>query len=244
MTTLDSMTRPEFAVVVRGYDRAQVDDYLARLHEWLTDSETRRSAAEEARNAARRELSEVRARLAMIEERSGAATPESMAAFGERLGQILQEAITAADELRSRAKAEAESQRAALAEERKAMQARNRAEADRLIEQARRKEEEINAHIADLGAKRAGALGELSRLQQHLADLLSGPEPLPVTRGGPAGTSGGAEDEGPGRAAPQQRREVGAPATSPTLVQPAQPSGGAQRPASPGTDQKVAARPS
>jgi DivIVA domain-containing protein len=43
--------RPQFAVVVRGYDRHQVDDYVARLLEYLDEAEQRARAAEQTSGA-------------------------------------------------------------------------------------------------------------------------------------------------------------------------------------------------
>ena len=37
---------PQFATVMRGYDRGQVDDYVARLNDFLADAEARAQRAE------------------------------------------------------------------------------------------------------------------------------------------------------------------------------------------------------
>ena len=48
--------RPQFAVVVRGYDRHQVDDYVTRLLEDLGEAEQRARAAEQPTGASGRAL--------------------------------------------------------------------------------------------------------------------------------------------------------------------------------------------
>ena len=45
----DHITRPDFGISVRGYERAQVDAYFGRVVEWLADAENRATAAERAR---------------------------------------------------------------------------------------------------------------------------------------------------------------------------------------------------
>ncbi|HVX22553.1 MAG TPA: hypothetical protein VHB02_14495 [Acidimicrobiales bacterium] len=166
---------PEFAVAVRGYDRAQVDDYLAHLHQWLADSEARATAAEEAAGAANRELAVLRRRVQQLEERSEAPVPRSMAAFGERIGTLLEAAVEAADRLRAEADSEAKAARGAFAAEREAVLARARAEAEQLLEHARGQQQAIGRQIDQLDAKRSKALAELARVRQHLSDLLDAP---------------------------------------------------------------------
>src|SRR6185437_7153933 len=73
------------------------------------------------------------------------------------------------------ADSEARAARGAFATEREAVLARARAEADQLIDQARRQEQDIHRQIDELDAKRSKALAELSRVRQHLTDLLDAP---------------------------------------------------------------------
>lgn len=193
MSTPDPTSRPEFAVAVRGYDRAQVDDYLDRLHRWLADADARTATAEAVRDAPARDLSALRDRLASAEQRAGAPTPESMSAFGERIGQLLQGAVDAAEELRARAVAETDEQRRALAAERERVLAQARAEAEQVLDRARRREQQIADNIAKLATKRSAALGELGRLQQHLAALIGDPNPLAAAELGHADGSGHAD---------------------------------------------------
>ena len=45
-TELTPETTPEFSVTVRGYDRAQVDEYIDWIREWLGNATSRMKAAE------------------------------------------------------------------------------------------------------------------------------------------------------------------------------------------------------
>ena len=82
---------PEFSHALRGYDRVQVDEYLAGFREYVIQVEDRAVAAETALVECRREL----------------ASPGS-GGISERLAAILQLANEEADEIRARVKAEGE----------------------------------------------------------------------------------------------------------------------------------------
>jgi DivIVA domain-containing protein len=166
--------QPAFAMVLRGYDRDQVDEYVHRLDAWLRDWRQRAAAAEAAASQAsqhaaglRQEAADLRRQVVLLEEKGLAATPESMDGFGARVGGILRAALEAAEATRSEAEAEAERLRAEatqLAEEARrqsedlrtmaaarveeesvAVLERVRAEADRMLDQAQRRSQELVA---------------------------------------------------------------------------------------------------
>src|SRR4051812_25195073 len=82
---------PEFSFSLRGYDRVQVDEYVAELLDYAIQAEERAVTAESALGECRREL----------------ASPGS-AGISERLAAILQLANEEADQIRARAQAEGE----------------------------------------------------------------------------------------------------------------------------------------
>lgn len=93
-----------FAVVLRGYDRSQVDTRLAdldhRIHEEIRRAET-----------AERALSDARAQVRRLQEQVAAAPSDRRAedaGFGHRVERVLQAAEQEATELRERATAEAD----------------------------------------------------------------------------------------------------------------------------------------
>src|SRR4051812_49107846 len=94
---------PEFSFSLRGYDRVQVDEYVAELLAYVIEVEERAATAESALIECRREL----------------ASPGS-AGISERLAAILALANEEADQIRVRAQAEgaAMTQQAASAAER------------------------------------------------------------------------------------------------------------------------------
>ena len=96
-----SSTPPAFSTSLRGYDRTQVDDHLARvqaenaaMHRDLAESETRRQRAEQQAAAAERELRASRANPAPAK-----AAPED--SFGFRAEKILRLAEQEAAEIRA-----------------------------------------------------------------------------------------------------------------------------------------------
>src|SRR5579864_7620926 len=79
MPKQDTEGPKKFDVVFRGYARDPVDEYVARLHEWLLDSEARADNAVQA----------------------------AAAAVGERVNDILRAALEAGEQARQSADKEA-----------------------------------------------------------------------------------------------------------------------------------------
>ena len=80
----DHPEQPRFATSMRGYDKLQVDDYVERLHDIVTDAEERARLAESELEFSRH------------------------ATVGPRVSQILDLAVEEAKELRERVDAEVE----------------------------------------------------------------------------------------------------------------------------------------
>ena len=92
---------PDFSHALRGYDRAQVDEYLASYTEYSVQVEERARKAETALAQCRREL---------------ASSPGTVG-ISERLASILQLANEEAEEIRERARTESEATTLAAATE-------------------------------------------------------------------------------------------------------------------------------
>lgn len=119
-----------FAVVLRGYDRGQVDTRLADLDHRIHSEIRRAEAAEHA-------LETARAQMRRLQAQADAATSERRSddpGFGRSVERVLQAAEQEAAELRERAGAEADRVRADA-----------RAEADRIREQANAEAEQTVA---------------------------------------------------------------------------------------------------
>ena len=98
---------PQFAVTVRGYDRAQVDDYVDTLRNWHGNATARMQAAETEAAQLREQVVRLRQRVADLEQQTGQEPPRTITALGDRVTRILQLAEEAAAETRSEAESEA-----------------------------------------------------------------------------------------------------------------------------------------
>lgn len=146
---------PQFASVMRGYDRGQVDDYVARLIDFLSDAEQRASRAERGLADALRRNDRLTEQLREAIERQDQ-TPEAGRGYqglGERIESILRLAAEEAEELRQRGRADA---------------------AEMIDEANRRREQELQRAEQELAAvaeRRDGVVAELRRVQDVLATL-------------------------------------------------------------------------
>lgn len=138
---------PRFATVVRGYDRLQVDDYVEHLHRWIEQADYRAQQCEVAATRANSEAEQMRRRLASVDAGTLTATPESMKALGDRVGNIMQSSFQAAKDLHRRAEDQARS-RAAAAEE----------TATQIIAEATLRAEELSRAAEDLFVQAQEAL--------------------------------------------------------------------------------------
>lgn len=147
---------PEFATVMRGYDRGQVEDYVTRLQEFLHDAEQRAAHADRRLAQTQRKVEDLErelARAAELAKTPGAAYDQ----LGERISTILRLAAEEADSIRNGARNEAEA--IVDAAQREADQARISAE----------------HALNDLSRRRDGVVTELNRVRDILTSLgLSG----------------------------------------------------------------------
>jgi cell division septum initiation protein DivIVA len=99
---------PEFAVTVRGYDRAQVDEYIDWLREWLSNATVRMESAEAESGQLREQLRRLQERVDELEVETSDQPPRTIGALGDRMTRILVLAEEGAATVRADAEAEAE----------------------------------------------------------------------------------------------------------------------------------------
>ena len=153
---------PEFATVMRGYDRGQVEDYVVRLQEFLHDAEVRATNADRRVAQTQRRMEDLERELSRAAEQS-ASPVAAYDGLGERISTILRLAAEEAESIRTTARAEAD----ALADQtrRECEQARLAAEHD----------------LTDIARRRDGVVTELNRVRDVLTALgLSGGQPTAV----------------------------------------------------------------
>ena len=96
-----------FDVVLRGYDRRQVDDYLDRVEVALTDADERHAQDAQRITTLEQQVQQVHAKLAQA-ERTAAGQPEAASLLTGRLAEMLRLAEEEATALRDDARGEAE----------------------------------------------------------------------------------------------------------------------------------------
>lgn len=160
-------TIPDFRLVLRGYDPAQVNATLAELK---TAVETaRREAADRAVELAKAQSSHAElagrvesssSRVRELEEAQLTATPSSYQHLGERIGTILQLADAEAQTLRASAEAYAEQHR----DEAAAAAATSKDECDRYAEDVLSQAEAVAARVIEDARRQADShLDDASR---------------------------------------------------------------------------------
>jgi cell division septum initiation protein DivIVA len=128
---------PEFAVTVRGYDRAQVDEYIDWLREWLSNATVRMEAAETEAGQLRDQVRRLQLRVDDLEAETSDQPPRTIAALGERVSRILELAEEGAAAVLGEAEAEAEQ-----------LLARARAEAEGISEGTAARQAEVDSRLA------------------------------------------------------------------------------------------------
>jgi hypothetical protein len=137
---------PEFTAAIRGYDKLQVDEYVAHLQEFAEDAEARARAAESELEVTRHTT------------------------VGPRVGEIFELAVTEAKDLQDRARTECEKK---IAEGREKA-AKIMAEAhDRAAEASAAIEREKDDARTEIEAERRRAGLEVEQLRETKAALYS-----------------------------------------------------------------------
>jgi uncharacterized membrane-anchored protein len=134
------LEQPEFAASIRGYDRLQVDDYIARLRAMALEAEERSRTAESELEFSRH------------------------ATIGPRVAEIFDLAVAEAKELRERVATETEEMRAQARRDSEEILFRARELAVEIDAETKRNRERA---IAEISAARSDAHDELETLEQH-----------------------------------------------------------------------------
>lgn len=156
-----------FDIVRRGYDRGQVEDAFAQLH----DHQARLEAAVTAERAARAHTeSDAAALRAELAEAQRAAVPQepTFEALGERVGSILAFARDEAAALLAAAEAAVAPGRQAAQDDAARLRAESEATAERTVTQANAEAERLLATARDEAAATVSAAQQAA--QQLLAD--------------------------------------------------------------------------
>jgi DivIVA domain-containing protein len=148
--------RPEFTTSIRGYDRLQVDDYIDRLDELLTDAEQRARQAESELEFSRHTT--VGPRVTEIFDLAVAESKDLRERVQEETGAML-------DETRQRAQDIVDDAHSEAAETR----ARSQREREEAIAKLDAERQRAHGQVVVLQRRQAELLGDLRQLQEALA---------------------------------------------------------------------------
>jgi DivIVA domain-containing protein len=196
-TSLDRIRNATFPAARRGYDKHEVEKFLARLADWLETG-----AGDESRSdVVKRELEKVGERTGAIlaqaeesaqqiraeaeEEARGTVNTANMEATETRTeaDNYARETRTSADSYAQQARSEADevlssAQAQAEAQAREALEAAE-AQARRIVEEGLQRREDIEAVIADLVRRRNDVLDDTEELSAKLTATVSQHRPEP-----------------------------------------------------------------
>jgi DivIVA domain-containing protein len=185
-TSLDRIRNATFPSSRRGYDKHEVEKFLARLADWLETG----GGDESRSDAVKRELERVGERTGAIlsqaedsaqqiraeaEEEARTAITEANAAAEKARSeadtyatQTRTEADTYAEDTRTTVEAESNATRARIEREVAEALDEAHAKAQRIVEEGARRREDIESVIADLVRRRDEVLGEVDALSTRL----------------------------------------------------------------------------
>ncbi len=196
-TSLDRIRNATFPSARRGYDKNEVEKFLARLADWLETG-----GGEESRSdTVKRELEKVGQRTGAILAQAEESAQQIRAEGEEEARGTINTANMQAEETRSeaekyaaetRASADSYSQQTRQAAEQDAASGRQQAEQDaretietaqaqarRIVEEGTQRREDIEAVIADLVRRRNDVLADIEHLSAKLTTAVSEHQPEP-----------------------------------------------------------------
>ena len=179
-TSLDRIRNATFPTARRGYDKHEVEKFLARLADWLATG-----AGDESRSDT------VKRELERVGQRTGAILAQAEESAQQIRGEAEEEArqtITSANEEAEQARTEAAETRRAADVEAGAIQQRAedearkkieaaRAQAKRIVDEGAQRREDIEAVIADLVRRRDEVLADTEELSSKLTRAVTDHRP-------------------------------------------------------------------
>jgi DivIVA domain-containing protein len=179
----ESIRGASFKVARRGYDRAEVDAFLAWIANELRAAELGSGAATgEDPDALRRELERVGESTASILRAAEQTAREVRGGAKRDAENLVASARAEAAELRSTAEDEARSLQLDASQSAEETVQAAEARAESIVEDALERRRVLAARVEHLAERRGAILAELSRLTDDLRALSesAGPEPAPV----------------------------------------------------------------
>ncbi|MQA87310.1 MAG: hypothetical protein GEV03_22445 [Streptosporangiales bacterium] len=191
---LPALNEDSFDIVMRGYNRQQVDEYLTRTKQQIQGLEQRLAQAMNEAQETRREGEKARQELAATKKQLEGAEP-SYDELGERLSQILKLADQEAASKKTNADSEAERVRKAAEEDAKRIVADAQGQVQRVESAARERVDKLLHHHTDL-------VRRLTNVRDSVVELLKDEDAAPLVEDGEVVSRAEPRRDGP----PQQQR--------------------------------------
>jgi DivIVA domain-containing protein len=169
-TSLDRIRNATFPNARRGYDKHEVEKFLARLAEWL---ETGGGEDEERSDAVKRELQRVGERTGAILAEAEDAARKIRAEAEEAAQKLRGDADAYATQTRSAVDREAGEHRSRMDREVDEALAEAETKAQRIVEDGMRRREDLESVIADLVGRRDEVLADIDDLSAKLDAAVS-----------------------------------------------------------------------
>jgi DivIVA domain-containing protein len=166
---LDRIRDPRFSLALRGYDRAEVDELLAEIGEWIERAEEDPAGSERVRDELVRVGEQVSGILAEAHEAAREIREEATA----QTRQSLIAANATAESVRGDADGYAQRSREEADAYARGVRADADAEVERLIEEAHQRKRDVEAVISDLEQRREAVVVELEQLASGITGTAS-----------------------------------------------------------------------
>jgi DivIVA domain-containing protein len=161
---------PDFRVVLRGYDRAEVDDYLPQLMTRLSEAVDRYAQAERARAELEREIGSLREGSFQQLGGDAAAVLQEAGRSGE---ELVERARRRADSIIQKAETQAEQIRAEVTSEAQKVLEQAREVAEQLRQEVEQQQAAVVSERRQLGELHDGLVADLRRVHGQISGLLA-----------------------------------------------------------------------
>jgi DivIVA domain-containing protein len=161
---------PHFRVVLRGYDRAEVDEYLPQLLARLSEAVDRYAHAEQAQAELERAMRSLREGSFQQLGGDAAAVLQEAGRSGE---QLVERARQRADSIIHKAQTQAQQLRAEVTSEAQQALAQARQLAEQIHREAEHERAALQREREQVKALHAGLLADLRRVHGDISDLLA-----------------------------------------------------------------------
>lgn len=173
--SVDRIRKANFSHSVRGYDRHEVDQFLAELADWLDErgddatSELVRAELERIGEQTSNILTEAHDAAQTIREEAECEVRQTLVDANLKSEALRSGAEEYAEQLRADVDAEAQRMRREFEASVKEKRAEAEQEAERIVKEATKRRRDTEAVISDLEERRDAVLSELERLASGLA---------------------------------------------------------------------------